>query len=90
MNNNIFYLVKNGKEEYVYSVLDNPNFIKTNDAHVVKHIRSVFERLLQRAIPVGANGERHHEIFFQKLESRYGFYENKIFQILEMENVPSL
>lgn len=82
MKNNIFFLVKTGRGEVVYAVLDNPNFIKITDPAITGHVRASFETFIRRARRVDGNGERHLEVFFDKLEKRQQEFGQKILKML--------
>ena len=64
--------------QMVYAVVDNPNFIKTTDPQMVEHTRKLFEKLLKRAIPLGEQGERYRDVYFEKLMERYLYFKEKI------------
>ncbi len=78
MQSNIFALVETGEAEVVYSVLNNPNFIRTSDTRMVSYARSMIQKLLRRAQPMGRGGEKFRGIYFGKLRSRVQFSERKI------------
>ncbi len=82
MKNNIFFLVKTSAGVLVYSVLDNPNFIKTYDPKVVEHIRQVFDRLTSQSVPLDGQNGRFRELFFDKLEKRQQAFAQKILKML--------
>lgn len=82
MKNNIFFLVKTSRGEVVYAVLDNPNFIKITDPAIAAHVRTAFETFISRARRVDGNGERHLEVFFDKLEKRQQGFAQKILKML--------
>lgn len=82
MKNNIFFLVKTSSEEVVYTVFDNPNFIKTSDPAIVNHTRSVFDSLVSRSVRVDSSGERFQDVFFEKLKARQQYFLEKILKML--------
>lgn len=82
MKNNIMLLIEAEEVEMIYAVVDNPNFIKTADPKMVNHIRKAFGKLQKRAIPLGEQGERYRDVYFEKLEKRQAQFENKIWKLL--------
>ncbi|MEO1263154.1 MAG: hypothetical protein AAFZ15_30370 [Bacteroidota bacterium] len=82
MKSNIMLLIECEEIEMVYAVVDNPNFIKTTDPQMVAHTRKVFEKLMKRAIPLGEQGERYRDVYFDKLIERYHYFKEKILSML--------
>jgi len=78
MPHNIFLLVETEEDAVVYSVLDNPNFLKTSSPAVVSYVKALFEKLLRRAIPLGKKGEKLRQAYFHKLNSRLTYFEQQI------------
>ena len=50
---------------------------------MIAHVRKMFNKLEKRAIPLGENGERYRDVFFEKLEKRHGDFEGRILGLLK-------
>lgn len=70
MRNNIILLVKTAETEFFFAVMNNPHFIKSTDERLVEYASSHFEKQLQRAYPLGKNGEKERGTFFEKLREK--------------------
>ena len=83
MKSNIMLLIEADEVGMVYAVVDNPNFIRTADPRMVEHTKKVFEKLLKRAIPLGEQGERYRDVYFERLLERYQYFKEKIAKMLD-------
>ncbi len=78
MQNNILVLAKAEQMEVVYSVFDNPNFLKSNDPHLVAHAKAVFQKYMRRAFTLGKDGEKYRGNFFERLRKRLNRFEKEV------------
>lgn len=67
--NNIV-LVGTPGEGLLFSTLDNPNFLITEDVRMVACIEEWFDAMRTGATKISGNGERAREIYFQSLRGR--------------------
>ncbi|MCF8245820.1 MAG: hypothetical protein K9J37_14590 [Saprospiraceae bacterium] len=67
MRNNILLVVKTADGESFYAVMDNPNFIKSDDPAMLDYAKSLINTQLSRSFPLGKTGERSRGVFFEKL-----------------------
>jgi hypothetical protein len=85
LRGNNFILLECNMSRMVMAMMDNPNFIKSTDPKLTAHLSAVFDRILYRSIPIGKNGERFRDVYFNKLENRYRFFAAKIMSKLKEE-----
>ena len=75
MQNSIFILKKGQAREELYIVFDRPNYIKSDDPHLIAHSRSVLEKLRRRSLPLNGENEKTLNVFFGKLQYRWHYYQ---------------
>jgi len=70
-SNNII-LLSNPEQGLLFSTLDNPNFIVTNDGRLLGRIEEWLDQMRTKSIKISGDGERERERYFQSLRSRIG------------------
>ncbi len=78
LRSNVFTLLESPFGGMAFSMMDNPNFIKTPDPKIIEHLSAAFERIRNRSVPIGKNGERYRDVYFNKLKERQRFFSEKI------------
>ena len=69
--NNII-LLSNPQKGLLFSTLDNPNFIVTEDVRLVGQTKTWFALMQQKSTKISIEGERERGVYFQSLLDRIG------------------
>lgn len=67
---NNLILLSNQDKGLLFSTLDNPNFIVTEDARLVSQTEAWFGLMQKKSIRISTDGERERGVYFQSLLDR--------------------
>jgi hypothetical protein len=83
-NNTIFVQSRVGRA--VYSMISNPNFLKTSDDQMCNYIDDWFKNIILKSQLMSTTGEKGRRFFFDRLRKRIEIVRKRVRNLVEDSN----
>ena len=83
-NNTIFVQSRVGRA--VYSMISNPNFLKTSDDQMCNYVNNWFENIILKSQLMSTTGEKGRRFFFDRLRKRIEIVRKRVINLVEYAN----